>query len=97
MKNSEQLIVNHGVTNEALTKNEGLKYEFLKLEDALQKRGVSKRQSSSNKKEFSKSNAITEDDIKRLFGTEEILNRKALPLRQNIKKKVQDYFNKKND
>ena len=94
----EQLIVNQGVTKEALAKMKALKYEFLKLEDALLKKGMSpKRQSSSNKKEFSKSNAMPEDDIKRLFGTEEILNRKALPLRQNMKKKVQDYFNKKND
>ena len=94
----EQLIVNQGVTKEALAKMKVLKYEFLKLEDALLKKGMSpKRQSSSNKKEFSKSNTIPEDDIKRLFGTEEILNRKALPLRQNMKKKIQDYFNKKND
>lgn len=94
----EQLIVNQGITKEALAKMKALKYEFLKLEDALLKKGMSpKRQSSSNKKEFSKPNAILEDDIKRLFGTEEILNRKALPLRQNMKKKVQDYFNKKND
>ena len=94
----EQLIVNQGVTKEALAKMKALKYEFLKHEDALLKKGMSpKRQSSSNKKEFSKSNTIPEDDIKRLFGTEEILNRKALPLRQNMKKKVQDYFNKKND
>ena len=40
---------------------------------------------------------MTEEEIKQLFGTEEILNRKALPLRQNIKKKIQDYFNIKND
>jgi hypothetical protein len=75
-----------------------LKYEFLKLEDALLKKGMSpKRQSRTNRKRFSKSNTMTEEEIKQLFGTEEILNRKALPLRQNMKKKVQDYFNIKND
>ena len=94
----EQLIVNQGVTKNSLEKMKSLKYEFLKLEDALLKKGMSpKRQSITNKKRFSKSNTMTEEEIKQLFGTEEILNRKALPLRQNIKKKIQDYFNIKND
>jgi len=94
----EQLIVNQGVTKNSLEKMNALKYEFLKLEDALLKKGMSpKRQSRTNKKRFSKSNTMTEEEIKQLFGTEEILNRKALPLRQNMKKKVQDYFNIKND
>ncbi len=94
----EQLIVNQGVTKNSLEKMNALKYEFLKLEDALLKKGMSpKRQSRTNRKRFSKSNTMTEEEIKQLFGTDEILNRKALPLRQNMKKKVQDYFNIKND
>ena len=75
-----------------------LKYEFLKLEDALLKKGMSpKRRSKTNRDQFKTSNVLTEEEIKRLFGREEILNRKPLPLRQNVKKKVQRYFNLKND
>ena len=94
----EQLIVSQGVTQKTLSKMKALKYEFLKLEDALLKKGMSpKRQSKTNRDQFKTSNVLTEEEIKRLFGREEILNRKPLPLRQNVKKKVQRYFNLKND
>jgi hypothetical protein len=94
----EQLIVNQGVTQEALIKMKALKYEFLKLEDALLKKGISsKRQSNTNRKQTKPSQALSEKEIKRLFGTDEILNRKPLPLHQNMKRKVQYYFNLKYD
>ena len=94
----EQLIVSQGVTQKTLSKMKALKYEFLKLEDALLKKGMSpKRQSKTNRDQFKTSNVLTEEEIKRLFGREEILNRNPLPLRQNVKKKVQRYFNLKND
>jgi hypothetical protein len=94
----EQLIVNQGVTQKTLTKMKALRYELLKLDDALIKKGLSpQRQSNTNKEQFRPSKVLSKDEIKRLFGTEEILNRKPLPLRQRVKKKVQEYFNLQND
>ena len=40
---------------------------------------------------------ISTDQIKKYFNTTEILNREALPLRQEYKAKVQSYFKKNND
>jgi len=98
MEELEQTIVNQGLSKEILQKMTALKYEFLKLEKAALKKGTStKREAQTNIKTYKPQSGMTKEDIKLLFGTEEILNRRPLPLRPNIKKKVQHYFNKKND
>jgi hypothetical protein len=98
MENIEQIIVNQGVIPQLLKKMKALKYEFLKLEEAALKQGESaKRQSQTNKKTYRQQSHLTKEEIKLLFSTEEVLNRKPLPLQYNIKKKVEHYFSKQND
>ena len=98
MENIEQIIVNQGVSPQLLKKMKALNYEFLKLEEAALKQGESsKRQSQTNKKNYRQQSHLTKEEIKLLFSTEEVLNRMPLPLHQNIKKKVEYYFSKKND
>ena len=98
MEKIEQTIVNQGVSSELLKKMKALKYEFLKLEEAALKQGESaKRQSQTSKKKYRQQSYLSKEEIKLLFGSEEVLNRKPLPLHQNIKKKVEHYFSKKND
>lgn len=98
MEKIEQMIVNQGVSFELLKKIKALNYEFLKLEEAVLKQGrSSKRQAQTSKKNYRQQNNLTKEEIKLLFDIEEVLNRKPLPLRQSIKKKVEYYFSKKND
>ena len=98
MEKIEQIIVNQGVSPELLKKMRTLKYEFLKLEEAALKQGrSSKRQSQTNNKSYRQQSRLSNEEIKLLFSTEEVLNRKPLPLQYNIKKKVEHYFSKKND
>ena len=56
-----------------------------------------KRESQTNRQEFQNALRTDPETIKIYFNTTEILNREALPLRQEYKQKVQAYFNKKND
>lgn len=98
MEEVEMDLINKGFTNETLSKMMNLKHQLLKLENATFQQGQDqKRESETNKKTFS--NAVNSQipKAKEYFNTTEILNRQALPLRQEYKKKVQEYFNKKND
>jgi hypothetical protein len=98
IKKIEQIIVNQGVSSSLIKKMQALNYELLKLnEAALNKGQSSKRQSQTNKRRFTQGERLTKEEIKRLFNSDEILNRKPLPLRKNIKKKVERYFNAKDD
>ena len=75
-----------------------LKYELLKLEEAILKQGrSSKRQSQTNKKSHRRQSRLSNEEIKLLFNVEEVLDRKPLPLQQDLKKKVEYYFSKRND
>ena len=98
IKKIEQMIVNQGVSSNLIKKMQALNYEFLKLNEAVLNKGQSsKRQSQTNKRRFTQGERLTKEEIKRLFNSDEILNRKPLPLRKNIKKKVERYFNAKDD
>ena len=46
---------------------------------------------------FENSSNISIEKAKEYFNTTEILNRQVLPLRQNHKRKVQEYFKQEND
>ena len=50
-----------------------------------------------NQKQFKNASFNQINNAKQYFNTTEILNRQTLPLQQEYKKKVQDYFKKKND
>lgn len=98
MEEVEMDLINKGFTNETLSKMMNLKHQLLKLENATFQQGQDqKRESEANKKMFSNTTNNQIPKAKEYFNTTEILNRQALPLRQDYKKKVQEYFNKKND
>jgi len=75
-----------------------LQHQLLKLENAAFQQGEDqKRIARTNDKRFNNTTNNQINNAKQYFNTTEILNRQALPLQQAYKKKVQDYFKKKND
>jgi hypothetical protein len=93
MKQIEKQLFNKGFNNETLQKILNLKYELLKLEKALQQQGEdNKRQSETNKKEFSNQANTLPTKLQEYLNSIEILNRQSLPLRSNFNQKVQEYF-----
>ena len=96
LKTMEQLendILQKGFNAVTLQKMQNLNYELLKLDKAALEQGKDKkRKSTANQKEYQK-NKIKELQFKKQFYNQiEILNRQSLPLLQNFKKKVREYF-----
>ncbi len=98
MEGIEQQLLDRGFNKGTLREMLNLKYELLKLEEAVLEQGQeSRRESQTNRSSFQKPSVMTPEEIKKYFETVEILNRDALPLRQDYKIKVQDYFKTSND
>jgi len=98
MEKIEQNLINQGITEASLQKMQALKHQLLKLEKAVQQQGEdTKRVSNTSKAERSQAPPASVETIKQYFNTIEILNRQSLPLRQEFKQKVQEYFKLKND
>ncbi|MFC4633749.1 hypothetical protein ACFO3O_07515 [Dokdonia ponticola] len=98
MKDVEQQLLDKGFNNETLQKMTELKHELLKLKEATFQQGEEeKRESNTNLKGYANPVNSSIDKAKKYFNTTEILNRKTLPLKEEYKKKVQDYFQKDND
>ena len=98
MEQVEEDLLNNGFTNRTLQKMMDLQHQLLKLENATFQQGQDqKRKSETNQKQFKNVSINQINNAKQYFNTTEILNRQTLPLQQEYKKKVQDYFKKKND
>ena len=98
MEKIEQNLINQGITKGSLQKMQDLKHQLLKLEKATRQQGEdTKRISNTSKSERSQRPIPSAETIKQYFNTTEILNRQSLPLRQEFKKKVQEYFKTIND
>ena len=98
MEGIEQQLLDKGFNDRTLERMLNLKYELLKLDKANFKQGQeSKRESQTNINRYQNELRTDPEEIKKYFNTIEILNRDALPLRQEYKQKVQEYFKKKND
>ena len=98
MEKIEQNLINQGLTEKSLQAMQNLKHQLLKLEKAVQQQGEdTKRVSNTSKAERSRPPIPSAETIKQYFNTTEILNRQSLPLRQEFKQKVQEYFKIKND
>ena len=98
MEGIEQQLLDKGFNNNTLQRMLNLKHELLKLDKAVLEQGQEdRRESQSNRKVFRNETTLSPEDIKKYFNTTEILNREALPLRQDYKIKVQDYFKTTND
>ncbi|MBL4938917.1 MAG: hypothetical protein JKY16_01275 [Lutibacter sp.] len=96
MEDIERELIEKGFTQNLIQKIIKLNYELLKLENAAKEQGEDlERKSESNKIEYRK-RAINKLMLEnQYFNFNEILNRQSLPLRSIYKKKVQDYFRKK--
>ena len=98
MEEVELDLLNKGFTNRTLQKMMDLQHQLLKLENATFLQGEDqKRESKTNENSFNNSVIDKTPNAKEYFNTTEILNRQALPLQQTYKRKVQEYFKKKND
>ena len=98
MEEIELDLLNYGFTNQTLQKMMDLQHQLLKLENATFSQGQDNmRQSETNNKEFNNSTPNQIPAAKQYFNTTEILNKQALPLRNHLKKKIQDYFKSSND
>jgi len=96
MEALEKQLLDKGFNNQVLQQMLQLEHELLKLENATLEQGKdNKRKSNTSLKEFDQRNIpkIKGDTI--YFNNSEILNRKPLPLRNDYKRKVQQYFKEK--
>jgi hypothetical protein len=97
MEEVELDLLNYGFTNQTLQKMMDLQHQLLKLENATFIQGQdSKRESETNKEEYNNNSLNQIPTAKQYFNTTEILNRQPLPLRNHLKKKIQDYFKSTN-
>ena len=97
MKQIERQLINKGFTQDVIQKALNLKYELLKLEQAVQEQKQdNKREATTNKKEFNNSAPALPFKLQEYLKSIEILNRQTLPLRSQFNKRVQEYF-KNND
>ncbi len=98
MEQVEQELLEKGFNERTLSKMIDLKHQLLKLDEASFEQGKEeKRESKTNQTQYDSENKTRLEKAKQYFNTTEILNRQVLPLRQNYKQKVQEYFSKDND
>ncbi len=98
MKKLEQSLINQGVSAQTQAEMQALKYQLLKLERALKKQGIdTRRQSNTNTDAFDPQAPAPSDSPQQKLNSKEQLNRQTLPLRQDYKKRIQDYFKLKYD
>tara|TARA_A100000171_G_C2140463_1_gene155213 strand:+ start:17564 stop:21025 length:3462 start_codon:yes stop_codon:yes gene_type:complete len=98
MEQIEQQLLDKGFNERTLEKMLNLQYELLKLDKADFEQGQeSRRESTTNRKQFTNSLRSNPEEVKKYFNTTEILNREALPLKPIYKERVQDYFKQDND
>lgn len=95
MEELEKQLLDKGLKEEVMQNMLRLEHELLKLKDATLQQGEdNKRKSETNKEQFQNISVAPLKNSKLFFNTDEILNRDPLPLRDDYKKRVQDYFKK---
>ncbi|MCG1035079.1 DUF4175 family protein [Polaribacter sargassicola] len=93
MEELENDILEKGFNTEVLNNIEKLNYQLLKLENANLEQGEDKNRNSKVSLDVQKKRNIKAIEFKKQFYNQtEILNRQSLPLQQNYKIKVRDYF-----
>ncbi|MCF8713615.1 hypothetical protein JM658_02150 [Joostella atrarenae] len=93
MEQIENDLLEKGFNNATQQKMMQLQHQLLKMEDASFQQGQKEqRESNTNNKEFKNPSTNNLPEIQQYFNEVEILNRQALPLRQNYKQKVNAYF-----
>ena len=98
MEDVETELLERGFNNETMKRMIELKYKLQKLDKAaFEQEKETRRESNTNRKDFINTTNEKMPDVRQYFNQIEILNRQVLPLRNNYKKKVQEYFKKKDD
>ncbi|WP_273568655.1 hypothetical protein [Maribacter halichondriae] len=93
MEDFENDLLENGVTQRSLSKINNIQYELLKLENAALKQGKkNERESNTNENRFQNPITTKPSLLENYRNEIEILNRQALPLRQNFQTKVKEYF-----
>lgn len=93
MEDFENELLENGITQRTINKANTIQYELLKLENAALKQGKkSKRESNTNQQDFTNPITTKPSLLDNYRNEIEILNRQALPLRQNFQNKVKEYF-----
>lgn len=93
MEDFQNDLLENGITQRTSSKANIIQYELLKLENASLKQGKkTERESNSNKKDFTNPITTKPSLLDNYRNEIEILNRQALPLRQNFQNKVKEYF-----
>ena len=93
MEDLESEILEKGFNAATLQKMQQLNYELLKLDKAKLEQGKDKkRKSNTNTIENQQENIKALEFKKLYYNQNEILNRQSLPLQQNFKRKVREYF-----
>ncbi|TRZ46058.1 DUF4175 family protein [Robertkochia solimangrovi] len=97
MERIENSLLERGFNENTLKRMQQLTHELLKLKNAAQEQGQDKeRESKTNTKNYTNTSTDQSPELQEYLKEIEILNRQILPLRQNYKERVQEYF-KKND
>ncbi len=93
MEDFENELLENGFTQRGLNKMNNIQYELLKLENAAMKQGKKpERESNTNKNQFNNPITTKPSLLEDYRNEIEILNRQALPLRQNFQNRVKEYF-----
>ncbi len=96
MEDFENDLLENGITERTRSKANTIQHELMKLENASLEQGKKKeRESNTNTISFTNPVTTRPELLKDYQNDIEILNRQALPLRQNFERKVKVYF--KND
>lgn len=96
MEDFENDLLENGITERTRSKANSIQHQLLKLENASLEQGEKEeRESTKNQRDYTNPIITIPELLKDYQNEIEILNRQALPLRQNYEKKVKVYF--KND
>ena len=93
MEDFENDLLENGITERNRTKVNNIQHQLMKLENAAMEQGMKEqRESTGNKINYNNPIITKPELLKDKQNDIEILNRQALPLRQNFEKKVKVYF-----
>lgn len=93
MEDFENDLLDNGITERTRNKANNIQHQLMKLENASMEQGDKKeRESNTNLNQFSNPITTKPELLQDYQNSIEILNRQALPLRQNFEKKVKVYF-----
>lgn len=93
MEEFENDLLENGITQRTMDRMNFIEHQLLKLENASLKQGKkSERESQSNTRIYNSPVLTMPDFLENYKNDIEILNRQALPLRQNYQEKVRIYF-----